>query len=507
MKKIRIKLLLTLLLSGIYFSCNNFLDKKDRNNISAETYYQTITEAITGVNSVYAGLQRAGLYHRQIHFVFDFSGGENAPTSNTQTPNQQLLNYTWDATHEHITALWNDSYVVIARANLLIDKVTKSPIPDGPVKSRVLAEARFLRALMYTNLVMNFGEVPLRTELNLSQTQLGGAPKTEIFTFIENDLKFAEQNLPKRSEYPAADLGRATSGAAKGLLGKVYVYQKKWADALTTLNEVITSNEYSLVANPRWNHNAENKNNAESLFEVQFTKNLNGGGGAWAVDQNTGWGGNGEGNFRPIEYGVDGHAFYNAKPSQALVDAFEPNDPRVGTSFFGPGSTIILSSSDPDYSPDNKYDGIFARAGYAWMKYQNQDLAAQGNREQDDGDINIRLLRYADILLLAAEANIESNNIAAAAGLINQVRRRADPSGAILPDRPTNATQAQMRDFLIKERQVELCGEGQRRVDIVRWGIAGQVLGSKFTANKHELFPKPATELDANKALKQNTGY
>ncbi len=478
-----------LLLSG----CNEFLEVKNTNAVDSSTFYSNATEATQAVNAIYAGLQRPGLYHRSLFFMLDFSSDEIAPTPNTQTPPTQLLNYAFDATNEHIVGFWNDNYVVILRANTALDKIPGVDM-DAALKNRLLGEARFLRALANLNLVANFGDVPLRTIENQGERDLAKSPKADVYALIEEDLKFAEANLPKRSEYSANDLGRATSGAAAGLLAKAQIYQQKWAEAEASARRVISSGEYSLVSYDRLQNSFNNRdeNNEESLFEVQFTANLSGGGGAWAVDQNTGWGGNGEGNFRPKEYGVNGFAFYNAKPSENIVNAFEANDPRIQAFMFGPGSSF---NGEP-------YDPIFTASGYAIAKYTDPAPGAGG--ALDDGDINIRVLRYADVLLLLAEALHKQGKNAEALTFINQVRRRADPGGAILADR-TDA--ARTLEYLIHERRVELCFECQRRVDVARWGIGTATFGSKFVTGKHEVFPIPQNELDVNALMTQNAGY
>lgn len=497
-----------------YIACEDeFLTRENNNNINSSSFYKSSEDAVKAVNSVYAGLQRVGLYHRSIFFMLDFSSDEVAPTSNTQTPPTQLIQYTWDATNEHIVNFWQDSYRVIARANFVLLNVPNIPAANAneeALLARTIGEAKFLRGLAYLNLAANFigppdlstaGSIPLSTEENMLELQLAGSGGAAVYAQIEKDFTDAIAVLPET--YGSADKGRATSGAAKGLLGRAYLYQKKYGQAYAILKQIIDSGDYSLLANPRHIHDGQHENNAESLFEVQFTAGLNGGGGAWAVDENTGWGGNGEGNFRPIEYGTDGHAFYNAKPSPALIAAYQANDPRLEAFYFGPNSKIFLPADNADKTPDDSYSKIFARAGYAFKKYQNEDLRATGGRELDDGNMNIIVIRYADVLLMAAEALIEQNiQLTEAAGYINQVRRRADPSGAILPD--ISGTQAQLRDFLRQERRLELAAEQVRRIDIIRWGLGPQVFGNKFVAGKHEKFPIPQNELDSNKLLEQS---
>lgn len=496
----------------IVASCkNDFLDRKNVNDVNSQSFYSNLDEAVRAVNSVYAGLQRGGLYQHIYQLGLDCISDENSPTAKTVGAGamNEMLAYTFNASTDHVLQIWSDSYITIARANIVLQNVTDKLGTSDAEKlriQRVLAEARFIRALCYLNLVVNYGNIPLRTEKNLQETQLAPAKPEEVYALIEEDFKFAAATLPKKADWGAGNLGRATNGAAKSLLGKAYLYQKKYAQCYQILKEVINSNEYRLLNERRWLHDGQHEWNDESIFEVNFTSGLNGGGGAWAVDQNTGWGGNAEGGFRPKQYGTSGkeeHAFYNAVPSAALVNSFEPNDPRLEIWFFGPKSKIYLPATSADYTPDNSYAPLFALKGYAWKKYQLEDLRPLGGSEPDDGGINHVVIRYADVLLMAAEALIEQNqNLGEAADYINQIRRKADPSGAILPDRPAGS-QATLQTHLRHERRVEMCGEQQRRIDIVRWGIANTILGNKFVVGKHELLPIPRTELDANKEMQK----
>lgn len=495
-------------------SCkDDFLDKINTNEINSSSFYTNVEEAVKAVNSVYAGLQRGGLYQNQFQLTLDALSDELSPTNKTVGAGSmnELLAYTFNANTEFIRNFWSDSYTTIARANIVLQNLEKVPAKNEAEEERlqdVAAEARAIRALAYLNLVANFGGVPLRTEENFTETQLAKSEPAQVYELIESDLQFAAATLPAKGEWPGADLGRVTSGFAKGLLGKAYLYQKKYDQAYQVLKEVIDSGKYSLLANRRHLHDGQHENNDESLFEVQFASKLNGGDAAWAVDQNTGWGGNSEGTFRPAQYGTSGkvdHAFYNAIPSPALINSYTPNDPRLEAFFFGPKSTLKLPEGNPDYNPDNSYAPIFALKGYAWKKYQSEDLSVGGFEDFDNGT-NYVVLRYADVLLMAAEALIEQGkNLDEAAGYINQVRRAADPGGTILPNR--SGSQEALQAFLRQERRVELSGEQQRRIDLVRWGIADDVLGSKFVPNRHELLPIPQNELDANKEMKQNIGY
>jgi len=261
--------------------------------------------------------------------------------------------------------------------------------------------------------------------------------------------------------------------------------------AATTVEEAISA--------MRTNHDFGVKNNGESIFEVQFSSGL--GGLSWNSNASDG---RRESTIRPREYGVDGFSFYNCKPSASLINEYEGNggtaigdrDPRFEAFFFTENDTLR----------DNKpYTEILANSGYAWKKYQD----SQEVNTQNDNDCNHDVIRYADVILMAAEAKIFQNKIGEGVALINQIRRRADPSGAILPDVESGITQQDAIDALVHERRVELCGEQVRRIDLVRWGVAADFINN-FQTGKHEFFPIPQFEIDANEAMTlsdQNPNY
>jgi starch-binding outer membrane protein, SusD/RagB family len=511
-RKIIISSVLASMMLLTHTACkDDFLDKTNINAITSESFYTNTQEGILAVNATYAALQRQGLYQRKYHFVFDLASDEFEATTKTQGPNQQLFEYTWSADHEHISSMWEDWYKVIARANTFLEKSVKIKTTgedDKKLLNRLVAEARFLRGMAYSNLALNWGGVPLRLETNLAEPQLAVSPVEKIWEQAEADLKFAEANLSSKKDFSGNNVGRATKGAAKAILGRTLIYEKKWAEAATKLKEVIDSGEYQLLADMRKNHSFEGNNSDEGIFEVQFNDNLNqvGSNGAWSVDDAgaTSWGGNCEGSFRSIEYGVEGHAFYNSRPSKQLIATFEKDDPRIETTMFGPKSKLFLSSDNPDYNKDNSYEPIFKRSGYAWKKYQSDNLVKYNNNEPAAGGINHRVIRLGDVYLLYAEALINTGNATGGLDYINRIRRRADPSGKILADRK-DATKA--LEFLKFERNIEMAGEQSRRIDVVRWGDGVKVFGTKFVTGKHEIFPIPQAELNSNALVKQNKGY
>jgi hypothetical protein len=227
--------------------------------------------------------------------------------------------------------------------------------------------------------------------------------------------------------------------------------------------------------------------NRESLFEVSFQGQEKAVGSGWADDSP----GAGEATWRAIEYGVSG--FQNTSPSDALVAAYPDTDPRKMANFYGPGSKWY------------KGDYPFAELGWEHRKYSLADVGGQNDLDFNGSSINMRIIRYADVLLMAAEALNALGQDAEAVGYVNQVRNR--PSVAIGNLPAGQSSGVGLRDAIRNERRLELAMEQVRKRDLIRWGIARQVLGNKFVEGKHEVLPIPQAEIDLNPKLQQNPNY
>lgn len=515
-----------------------FLEKKNPNAISSQNYWKTASDAERGVNAVYASLQYIGFYMRLYHMATDMVSDETRGTGTLNTSWVQLKLFTANANNELPKELWIGCYQGISRANLVLENVPAISM-DADLQNRILGEARFLRAFYYWHLVANFGDVPLITKVG----QLADpdevkfparTPKLQVYNQMIEDLQFAAANLDP--SYDAANLGRATSWAAKSLLGKVYLYMASddpanatthYTDAATILTDVINNGPYDLVADYRDNHTSTNENNIESVFEVQFASGF---GSVWAgTDQPT----SGEGQLRSVEFGVLNHGFHNVIPSEKMVKEFEPGDPRKGLAMYGDDAVSgnITFGTQKYFNEDAANPGIFQQAagwngtsysdyygGFAIRKYSHDGI---GFEETNTGsEINIRAIRFADVLLMRAEAANESGSnggTAQAAADVNRVRARASAS---LPTVSASLSKDDMRDSIIHERMVELCFEEHRLNDLRRWHKLGYVDFAeemKYTDNngnvvkpempKYLYYPIPALERDINSNLSQNTGW
>jgi starch-binding outer membrane protein, SusD/RagB family len=365
---------------------------------------------------------------------------------------------------------------------------------DPSLQNRFIAEAKFLRALFYFDLVRAWGGVPLVTTTAPSK-DLPRSSQQGIYDLILTDLLDAIGSLPEKSDYAAADMGRATKGAAKSLYSKVCLFQKDYVNAEKYAMEVINSGQYSLEPNFEMANSEDGRHGVESIFEIGALpfENMESGGNQYANVQgvrgtpNRGWGFN--------------------RPSQDLQNSFEPGDPRLeGTVIFLgeiiDGITIMGDGPTPDETTDGSGNVID-------IECYSQKVWTPGDNVPSQFNHNRRILRYADVLLMAAEALNQNNKSTEALPLLNMVRARARGGNAsVLAD--INVTDKTALDEIIfNERRHELAMEGHRFWDLVRTGRAGAVLGPLgFVEGKHELLPIPQSEVDLSQnRIEQNPNW
>jgi hypothetical protein len=410
----------------------------------------------------------------------------------------QMDNFTITPSNGVVNAFWIGHYDLINKCNFVLERVTQDPNPNTPeaLKAGARAEARFLRAYAYFMLVRSYSNVPIVDTVITKTAAEANIPQSAapvVYQFIENDLLFAVANLP--ISYDSKFIGRATRGAALGLLAKVYLYQRKFASAMSTANLVMTSGQYNLSTPYTKIFNEEGENSSESLFEVQATatpSNPTTYGSQYSSVQ--GVRGTGEWNF--------GWGFN--VPSTALESAFEANDPRKARTILYAGGTSLYGEAVPAGLPNPRYNNKVSSSPARRAQIGNR--GAWWN--------NVRLLRYSDVVLMYAEAANEiggTANTTNALQALNSVRARARAgNNAILPN-VTTTIQTELRNAIRQERRVELAMEHERFFDTVRWGIVADVLqaqGKNFVTGKHELLPIPQTQIDLSKGvLKQNPNY
>jgi starch-binding outer membrane protein, SusD/RagB family len=488
----RLSLIATLTLFFVC-GCADFLEKPLQGELTAESFPTTEGDAVLATNAVY-NILRVNSFHQGLFPILDIMSDDGRKGSNPDDAAATIGPYeTFQhiATEGNISRWWNTLYEGVKRANVVIEKVPLIAMEET-LKNRNVGEAKFLRGLFYFDLVRAWGGVPIVTTTTpgLDQTR---ATKEAVYDLIEADLLSAIETLPEKSQLAAADIGRATKGAARGLLAKVYLFQNDFVNAEKYVLEVINSGQgYVLEANFEDANSENGKHGVESLFEIGALpfENIIQGGNQYANVQgvrgtpNRGWGFN--------------------RPSQDLQNSFEPNDPRLDATviYLGEvldGVTIAGDGSTPDETLD-------ANGNVIEVECYNQKVWTPGENVPTQFNHNRRILRYADVLLMAAEASNENNKPAQALLYLNQVRARARAGNpAILPD-VADTNQASLREIIFNERRHELAMEGHRFWDLIRTGRAVTELGPLgFVAGKHELLPIPQIEVDlTQKRITQN---
>lgn len=469
------KVLLVLVLSLFMVGCSdNFLDVEPRENIAEEDSDVNYTpeEFLTGVYGQFTEWPYAFSWLGVSEIISDNANKGSAPFD-TGTDKHLLDNLEFSSTAPSIEAMWSIWYKTIGRATNTIENTESHGLDDQAYEDRLIAEARFLRAYCYFNLVRFFGDVPLQEE-DLTQR----APKDEVYEYIISDLEFAEESLPLKSEYSEEDLGRATQGAAQALLAKVYLQRENWSEALSYANDVIDSGEYGLEPNYEevWRESTEN--GIESIFEIQ----ARGESPAHGVQQYS----QTQGARGPSGWGWG----FNT-PTQDLVDAYDSEGDEIRKD-----ATIIFAG-------ETLWDGREVSENVENPRY-NQKAYSSANVGAAETDKNIRMLRYAEILLIKAEAANEEGNQTTALDALNEVRDRVELDDVVTTD------QDELRQAIWKERRLELAFEHDRWFDLLRTGQAAQVMqehGKSFEEGKHELYPIPEEQLRQTPEMEQNPGY
>jgi len=469
-------------------SCKkDFLDVPPQAQQPETAFWESAEDAGKAVNAIYAKLRSwDNVAFNAI--VIESTGADEADKGSTPTDAtffNLFDNFTVTSTQGSLQGFWNGQYQNIKLANQAIDSIPTITM-DENLKSRYIAEAKFIRAYSYFRLVRAYGRVPLRlhepkdaSEYNLPQSE-----STEVYAQIEKDLAEAAAVLPP--SYGATDKGRATKGAALGMHAKVAMYQKKWDQVLALTNQVMGLG-YDLFPNFEKGFRTENENNIESVFEIQSELLV---GNAAASNS----------QYSQVQgvAGVTGGGWGFNSPSQALASAFEPGDPRRDATIIFRGETTPQGDVIPNSVPNERYNQ---------KSYVPFSMRVSGYNE--GAQQNIRVIRFADVLLMNAEAANELGNPAQAKSSLNRVRARARGGNPnILPDVTTN-DKTELRNAVWHERQVELAMENDRYFDVIRQGRAPQIFGPKgWKANKNEVWPIPATEIDLSGGkLTQNPGY
>lgn len=467
---------------------------------SADGFYKSSQDIINAINATYGTLQSGAAAANE--FMFG-----DLPTDDAQAVpalfaqgHGDFDNYTSSTTSSNagqVDSRWTACYSGIQRANAILDRIGAITM-DATLKARVIGEAKFLRAYYYFNLVKVFGDVPLiLQEITATQAYTYGRdPAASVYAQIQKDFTDAAAALP--ASYTGTDVGRATSGAANGLLARVMLMQKNFSQATPLLLGIINSNQYSLLPNYGDVFKAANNNNKEILFAVQYTAS------SVATGQNNS---TNVSTFNPVTgvaVSLIGYSSTNAdQPTQDIYDAYQANDPR---------RTVNIA-----------YATVAGLPSAYCSKYITPSITTIGENGTD-----YPVLRYADVLLMYGECLNEAGDLAGAIAQVNKVRERA--FGNATQDFQTTdntntvtyvASQADMRDKIMNERRLELCFEGLRFFDLIRTDRLLPVMNAYFVkynlqvnggiisiGANNELFPVPQAEINLNPTkITQNPGY
>lgn len=499
------------------------------------TFWQKPEAAEQVLNNCYAGM------YSDDYYFFNESLSDNSFSSSSVNGGaaQSIAAGAYDGRTNRVAGEWAFHYGGIRNVNNLIANIDKVPGLDAGLKARYLAEARFIRAFHYFHLVTWYGNVPLiKNEISYDESfQVARTAKAEVVSYILTELDEVTAALPLRSAYPDADKGRIAKGAAAALKAKVLLYDSKWSEAAAVLEQIMagTYGVYTLFPSFPGIFQPENENNSEVILNLEFVP----------VSRTHSM----QRFFIPF---TEGTLICGMAPSQSLVDdfimtngkgiteagsgyndndPFRNRDPRLEATIIHDGSSFTTKRGETitirtaPGTGDNAADKADAsKTGYYFRKYY--DRTADGN---NNSGLNLILIRYADVLLMYAEAKAMMNQLDAATWdkTIKPIRQRAgfsDPA-ALNFSNYAGLSNAAKTDLVRRERRTEMALESQRIFDIRRWKIAetvmnGTLYGMKvgnshlvvdrrvFNASKHYLWPVPQADIDMNQnLLPNNTGW
>ena len=481
------------LASTLLLSCSDDFVNVNSEDENSENFFNTEEDYQNALIGAYDLLQSSYLNVMLGEIASDntLAGGESA----TDVPGiQEIDDMIHTPINDQLRDIWNWMYAGVNRANYILEFKDKIDFPNKP---NVLGQATFLRAYYYFELVKFFGDVPLAVDQRLlfgDQNTVDRTPAAEVYAQIELDLIFAADNLPLTQ----TQTGRVTKGAAQALLGKVYLYQNKFALAAPVLDDVISSGVYDLVADYSTLFENDNENSIESVFEIQYTDVEGAGFGCLQCSEgNVAIGFNGPRNFNGPLF-ESGFSFN--VPTQEVFDAFDQDDARREFAIL---DIVAFAQSNSDF---NGGAGVTFTEGFEHTGYFNRKYIPRvGDTNIGDQNLtnpnNYRAIRFADVLLMGAEAHNQGDgNDELARQYLNRVRERTT-----LED--VNASGSALTQAIYNERRLELVGEGHHFFDLVRTGRAAQEIEG-FTAGKNEIFPIPLVEIQlAGNRWAQNPGY
>ncbi len=466
----------------------DILDVPNENSYNGSTFFTTVTSYKEASTAMYTPLLFEGMYCREFYFIFDLLGNDAEKNFSLIGGLLELPLYTHTPNTGELSFIWNSCYKIVFRTNFVLDLMEKwEPADDLEIalKQRITGEASFLKSLAYFWLVTCYGDVPLKKTLADHEIlECERDPVAEIWASIERDLQSAVNNLPVDYESDE-DYGRATKGAAVALLGKSYLYQKKYSEAIAEFIKLESAPyDYDLTESLD-DLFVNDQKTKETLFAV-----MHGEWQGWGVANayymfgsgQEGWGGKATHTGRAMEYGFND--WWNVLVSDALVEAYTYTD-ESGTSYIDPRAALTYYSNesqggdvtwcDECAEGAKSYPDYIKEGQVSWRKYEYYER--KDKYGTPDSPINGQIIRYADVLLMLAEAYIETGAVDNALPLINRVRVRSDAF-----EYTSLGSQSDARAILKHERQIELAGEQSRFFDLVRWGSLVETINAEKQA-------------------------
>ncbi len=503
---------LVLLFVLFHVSCDDDVPVENRNALNPEIFFESLSQVEAAVNASYNQFQ---IVYQRNGYVFPDAMSDEVVSSGD--PNFAPFNrFEFNATLENIAQYWTACFNGVGACNFVIgneermrENTSLGNFTQGDVDN-ALGQAYFLRALYYYHLVKRFGGVPLKLDIATALEDTPRSTADQVYDQMIADLILATQlTLPKGT----TEVGRVTKEAAYALLGKIYLHRERYAEAKQAFDNV-TNHSLLPIENYRDNFSESGEHNDESMFEVGYN-------GEVGTEQER-WAQTGIGTSEVTFHSQDYTGWANARPSSKVIAEFEDDDPRLnqailidGTNNYGPGEAFQFPCPG-------------CVGGPVWYKfsqlYDNVDVS-------ENSGVNVRIMRYADVILMQAEVELNLNNNQGAIDFLNQIRDRAEMPryGTATMDArgyPVN-TSEQIFNAIVHERFVELSGEQQRFDDLVRWNLDDQELSifpdanfnnpdeslrliRNYDPNVHRVMPLPQNELDSNTAIgegDQNPGY
>lgn len=499
---------------GFMACSDDFTTNEPENVEDLETFFQTEENVEAAVIGIYDLMHLN--YSRDWHsaFLVKLLPGDDANAAGGNSSDQPQLQDIDDyanvsTANGSIESVWNNFYSTIALANLVIESLKESTLSN---KDRATAEAKFIRAWCYFELTTMFGDVPLRLTLPQGAADFGLAKSTraEIYVQVEADLTDAIASLPAKSAL--ADEFRFSKGAAEALMGKVLVFQERYSESIPFFESVIGNPSHDLEGNVADVWSIDSEFGVESLVELGFVSTS---GRDWG---NIAWGGRNESNLHIQLMGPRGDGIFDVTgtgllngwgfnlPTAKLISAFDAaGDVTRKSATLLTEAELIAAGGNVD--PTSATGGvIWDYEGAIRTKYASRaEETSDGGVRELNYSTNFRIFRYAEVLLLAAEAYNKAGQDGSARTELNKIRNRVG-----LADVSTSLAGNDLFDAIVEEKFLELAHEGQRFWDLVRWGRAATELAGTGYAPKNDLFPIPITEIDKNGELTiadQNPGY